>query len=136
MDIDVNIVKLKHRIEKRRYSIEALKSIKDEIDEKIETDQSLLLDNRIELIDRYVDDDELADQILTLDPESPLDLLRSLREILGRDPPVLVVRELLIDYEYEQSDLLELRRHDDVEVIDVSLDSAPKIETFHMTTSS
>jgi hypothetical protein len=132
MGVNESVIELETKINKRRHTIEALNSVKDEIDEQLETERSLLLNARIELVKTYADDEQVANQIVDLDPESPIDLVELLSEIVGRDPPVIVVKELLFDYDFDESDLLELRRSDDVEVINISSNDALKVESFRM----
>ena len=132
MDTNENIAELEYRIEKRRYMIEGLKSAKDEIDEQLEREASLLMDDRVGLIDTYAGNDEDSRKILDIDPESPIDLVKSVRAITGRDPLVSVIKELIIDSEYDRSDLLELQRRDDVEIIEVSPNKSLKVETIYI----
>jgi len=132
MGVNGSIIELEYRIKEHRHTIEALTSVQSQIEDELKTERSLLFDSRVELIDVYVDDDEIASQIVRLDPESPIDLVESVEEIVGQDPPVSVVKELLFNYGFDESDLLELRRSDEVEVIDMSPDDDPNVETFHM----
>jgi hypothetical protein len=132
MDVDGNVTKLESTIKRRRYTIEALESVKEEINKQLDMERSLLMDNRTELVGTQVCGDDVAKQLFDLEPESPMDLFRSVSELLGGDLPVSVVRELFIRYDFDESDLLELRRSDDVEIIDISPDDTSKVETLHM----
>jgi hypothetical protein len=132
MGVNGSIIELEYRIKEHRHTIEALTSVQSQIEDELKTERSLLFDSRLELINVYVDDDEIGNEIVNLDPESPIDLVESVVEIAGQDPPVSVVKELLFDYDFDESDLLELRRSDEFEIIDMSPGNDLNVETFHM----
>lgn len=132
MDVDRRVLELKHSIEKRRYSINSLESFEEQLDGILDTEYDLLLAHRIALINRYIEDEKDEDEIFDLDPVTPFDLFTSVREILDRDPPVFVIKELLLEHDFDDGDLLQLRRHDDIDIIEEPLDNAPTVEIIHM----
>ena len=132
MSRDENIMELREKVEKSQWAIDSLERIEETLENVLEVEYDLLLDRRTDLISMYIDDDELEGRILKTDPEKPIDLLTSVREILNRDPPSFIIRELLPEHGFDRDDIDRLRRRSDVSLVGKPLENDPTVKIYHM----
>jgi hypothetical protein len=110
--------------------MELLNGIVDDLEDRIDDEIDEWVDLRIRILNNYPDDD--VEALLNMRPGSPRELLELTIDIIGEEPPVVVIETLLHEHGFDDDAIEQLKSADDIYVPNTPLDTIPSYESLRM----